>query len=198
MRKRVNNEKWGPLDDELKFQTRTNMIIFLSFRRTVIEAVYNKLNPYRSDDTVSFQTFFCHLFLPFSFAWLVIRMAFDKWPAFLTNCLHPFNKILKPNILFVKLNDSQLDSEKYCKPILWYMLCHHNLAKNLDYLPLLLIISRQCRLSNVKKKIMKLARICLGKAKIVIHAANGSFKRHCLWVICFQTTSLLTLVSQLL
>lgn len=43
--------------DDLKFQTRPNVIIFLLFRRTVIEAVYNKLNPYRSEDTVSIQTF---------------------------------------------------------------------------------------------------------------------------------------------
>lgn len=125
----ANIDKWGFSDDNLKFQTISNTItIFLLFRRTVIEAVYNKLNPYRSDDTVSIQTFFfCHF--PFSFAWLVIRMAFDKWPAFLTGCLHPFNKISKPYIFLVKWNDSKIDSEKSCCPILWYTLS----PKNLQY-----------------------------------------------------------------
>lgn len=54
----ANIDQWGFSDDNLKFRTISNAIIFLLFRRTVIEAVYNKLNPYRSDDTVSIQTFF--------------------------------------------------------------------------------------------------------------------------------------------
>lgn len=135
--KSANNEKWEFSDDAWQFQTRSNTIILLSFRRTVIEAVYNKLNPYRSDDTVSIQTFFSATLLPLSFAWLGIRMPFGKWPASLTGCLHPLNKISKPNIFFVKLNDSKIEPEKSCRPVLrivlWYLPCHLIIWQKLWY-----------------------------------------------------------------
>lgn len=136
--KSANNEKWEFSDDDWQFQTRSNTIILLSFRRTVIEAVYNKLNPYRSDDTVSIQTFFYATLLPLSFAWLGIRMPFGKWPASLTGCLHPLNKISKPNIFFVKLNRLQNRTREilqasFANSFMISALSLDNLAKTMIY-----------------------------------------------------------------